>query len=95
MTQLTTKERETLRKLQAKAKAAEREEKKFLEQADARKDELLKRWGISDDLGDIARIYYDTDKQTLRRFITDSSRVEYFKRHCGGAEGVKGESLAP
>ena len=50
MEKMTQKERETLLALQAKAKRVQRAEEAFLREADARKDELLERWGLSDKL---------------------------------------------
>ena len=50
MEKMTQKERETLLALQAKAKRVQRAEEEFLREADARKDELLERWGLSDKL---------------------------------------------
>ena len=46
MEKMTDKEKQTLRQLQAKQKRIARAEVAFLEEADARKEELLKRWGI-------------------------------------------------
>ncbi len=43
---MTEKEREQLKALQAKEKRVQRAEADFLQEADERKDELLKRWGI-------------------------------------------------
>ena len=43
---MTDKERETLKALQAKEKRVQRAEAEFLAEADERKEELLKRWGI-------------------------------------------------
>lgn len=47
MEKMTRKERETLLALQAKAKRVQRAEEEFLREADARKAELLSRWGLS------------------------------------------------
>lgn len=46
MEKLTDKELQTLRALEAKQKRIKRADAKFLKEADARKDELLSRWGI-------------------------------------------------
>lgn len=47
MEKMTQKERETLLALQAKAKRVQRAEEEFLREADARKTELIERWGLS------------------------------------------------
>jgi hypothetical protein len=46
MEKLTDKELKLLRELEAKQKRIKRADAKFLKEADARKDELLSRWGI-------------------------------------------------
>ncbi len=46
MEKLTDKELQTFRALEAKQKRIKRADAKFLKEADARKDELLSRWGI-------------------------------------------------
>ncbi len=46
MEKMSAKELETLKALQAKQKRVQRAEAEFFEEADARKDELLARWGI-------------------------------------------------
>ncbi len=46
---MTKREEETLRKLMAKKKRMERHNQTFLEEADFRKEELLKRWSIDKD----------------------------------------------
>ena len=48
MEKMSKKEQEMLRALQAKAKRVQRAEAEFLREADARKEELLERWGLSD-----------------------------------------------
>ena len=80
---LTQKELETLRELSAKQKRIARAEKQFLSEADSRKEELLKRWGINDDLSFIADLYYGVSKEELRSFITSDNQVNYFKRTRG------------
>ena len=84
MEQFTEKEAQQLRELQAKQKRIQRQEKAFFEDADARKDELLARWGISNDtrsdLDQIADLYYGVSGCELRDWITSDRQVEYFKR---------------
>lgn len=46
MEKMSPKEKQMLRTLQAKQKRISRQEAAFLEEADARRDELLTRWGI-------------------------------------------------
>lgn len=46
MEKMSKKEQEMLRALQAKAKRVQRAEAEFLREADARKEELLARWGL-------------------------------------------------
>lgn len=46
MEKMSDKEKQMLRTLQAKQKRISRQEAAFLEEADARRDELLTRWGV-------------------------------------------------
>lgn len=48
MEKMSKKEQEMLHALQAKAKRVQRAEAEFLREADAKKEELLERWGLSD-----------------------------------------------
>lgn len=85
MEKLTPKEQEVLKALTAKAKRIERAEKQFLTDADARKAELLERWGMSDELDYIASVYYGITKDELRSFITSEQQVNFYKRTHGNA----------
>ena len=46
MERMTEKEKQQLRELQAKQKRISRQEAAFFDEADARRDELLRRWGM-------------------------------------------------
>lgn len=48
MEQMTEKEMQLLRELQSKQRRIQRREKQFFDEADTRKNELLERWGMSD-----------------------------------------------
>ena len=95
METMTKAEKELLRKLQAKQKRVSRQEKEFLEYADAHKEELLGRWNLSDTKREIVsdnslqRLYemmkhiaqkYGTDIKTLTDYISTDQQINYFKR---------------
>ena len=79
MEKMSAKERELLLSLQAKAKRVQRAEEEFFKEADARKEELLSRWSMSDRLTEAATIV-GTDPDTLFDYITSDRQVEYFRR---------------
>ena len=69
MEKMTQKERDTLLALQAKAKRVQRAEEEFFREADARKEELLERWGLSDKLQDYAaHVVHGTEELSDNRF---------------------------
>lgn len=79
MEKMTAAEKKLLRELQAKEKRVMRAEAEFLKEADSRKDELLKRWEISDRLEQAAELI-GTDSDTLFVWITSDIQVRYFRQ---------------
>ena len=79
MEKMTAAEKKLLRELQAKEKRVMRAEAEFLKEADSRKDELLKRWEISDRLEQAAELI-GTDSDTLFAWITSDIQVRYFRQ---------------
>lgn len=77
---MTQKELDTLRALQAKQKRVARAEEEFMKEADARRDELLSRWGLSDNMQKAAEII-GTDADTLFDWITSDAQVAFFRRN--------------
>ena len=77
MEKMTASEKKMLRDLQAKEKRVMRAEAEFLNEADSRKDELLKRWKMSDRLEQAAELV-GTDSDTLFAWITSDIQVRYF-----------------
>ena len=73
MEKMTASEKKMLRDLQAKEKRVMRAEAEFLKEADSRKDELLKRWKMSDRLEQAAELV------TLFAWITSDIQVRYFR----------------
>ncbi len=96
MESMSQKELDQLHELQAKAKRVERQKKKFFEDADAHKEELLKRWNIdlnpqpvlsdnslqilSDRIENIANLY-GVSIDTLLNYISTDRQVSYFKNY--------------
>lgn len=81
MEKMTAAEKRQLRDLQAKEKRVMRAEAEFLKEADARKEELIQRWKLSDRLDRAAELV-GTDSDTLFDWITSDIQVRYFRaRH--------------
>ena len=83
MEKMTEKEMQKLKELQAKEKRVKRAEKQaekeHIKYAENHKEELLKKWGIKDELQEIAKLY-DCTKQELIAHITSDTQVNYYKR---------------
>ena len=79
MERITEREKEQLRKLQAKYKKAQRDLEEFYREAEERKEELLLRWNIEDRL-DLAAKVIGTDANTLYDYITKEDQIKHFKK---------------
>lgn len=85
MEKMTEAELKTLRELQAKQKRAQRAEADFMKEADSRKEELLERWGMTDNLSEAATIIGTTSEE-LYAWITSDEQVGYYRRRHGISE---------
>lgn len=79
MEKMTEREKQMLRDLQAKEKRVQRAEAEFFKVADARREELLRRWGVSDRLREAAALV-GTDPDTLFAWITSEQQIDFFRR---------------
>lgn len=90
MEKMTEAELKTLRELQAKQKRAQRAEADFMKEADSRKEELLERWQVTDNLSEAAAIIGTTSEE-LYAWITSDEQVGYYRRRHGINEIPCGE----
>lgn len=98
METMSKAEKELLKKLQAKQKRVSRQQREFLEYADAHKEELLERWNVSlnhennlsdntdrklsDRLNAISELY-GTDINSLLDYISTERQVNYYRKYVG------------
>ena len=82
MEKMSEAELKQLRELQAKQKRVQRAEQEFLKEADSRKDELLERWNVQDQLKQAADLI-GTDKDTLFAWVTSDEQMAFYRRRHG------------
>ena len=80
MERMTDAEKKQLNELQAKQKRVQRAEAAFLRDADERKEELLRRWGVTDRLSEAATLI-GTDPDALYEWIVRDDQVRYYRQH--------------
>lgn len=75
---MTEKELEQLKALQAKQKRVQRANEDFMKEADARKEELLSRWGAQNKWAKLAQ-KIGTDEDSLYRWVSSEKQIAFFK----------------
>lgn len=82
MEKMSEAELKQLRELQAKQKRVQRAEQEFLKEADSRKEELLERWNVQDQLKQAADLI-GTDPNSLYEWITSEDQISFYRRKHG------------
>lgn len=79
MEKMTESERQKLKDLQAKAKRVERAEKDFWANVEERKDEILAKYGQTDNRLEQIAAVYGCSVDELISYIISERQVSYYK----------------